>query len=441
MMRNAVGLGKWSLAALAAIVVAGCGGSGSKGGGTIVTPTGRTVPVITLGAEASVQPVFLSGAQRSFEIGSQVAVIDFVEFTNESGAVVPSPDRVNFTPMFVNLSGYTINSRSFSVAFAANESSQRFTEFPLQIASIREVTDIDGNTILRYDQRTSAPNPFDINLRVFPGRYSSIQVRLDDLVVSYDDIAGIQFDEDRFTEINYNPKLSPPRMTSFLSDYVAFDISGLTAAQRPTLSTSEDADRVLFSGDRIALSNGVGADSLLEVLDTDGTTFTGTLNPASTIQGTSTLPTYTLEAEDPSFSTIVSLLGVWRDSSRVITTTDTITAVSFPNSAESDTPQTDGDRQQFLIYQTNGGVITSMWQGEVTFGDPDNGGGDTTKGTFLIYPISTLDDAIPTGEVRGTVSNLVYVNGTVRRGDWDIIGTVPANFPLPRLGGFGVFRR
>lgn len=440
MMRNALGLGKWSVAALAAIVVAGCGGSGG-GNGNVVTPSGRTVPIITLGAEGSVQPVFLSGADRSFEIGSQVAVIDFVEFTDPTGTVVPSPDRVNFTPMFINLSGYTMNARAFPVGFEPTQSSRRFTEFPLQIASIREVVDVDGDTILRYDQRITVPSPFDINLRVFPGRFSSVQVRLDDQVVSYDDIAGIQFDEDRFTDINYNPKVSPSRMTSFLSDYVAFDITGIPSAERPLLSTGEEADRVLISGDRIAISSGIGVDSLLEVLDTDGQSFTGTLNPSSTIQGTQSLPTYTLESEDPAFSTILSLVGVWRDSNRVITTTDTITAISFPHSSEPDAPDVDGDRQQFLIYRTNGSAITAMWQGEVTFGDPDEGGGDTSRGSFLIYPVSTLDDAVPSGEVRGTVSNLVYVNGTVRRGDWDITSAVPANFPFPLLGGFGVFRR
>lgn len=81
--------------------------------------------------------------------------------------------------------------------------------------------------------------------------------------------------------------------------------------------------------------------------------------------------------------------------------------------------------------------MTALWYGSVFY----NVGGNPSNNIFKLYPVDTIDDAVPANEVQGTLSNLVKVNGTVRRGDWDVTGVPPGIWPFGTSGGFGVYRR
>lgn len=441
----------WGLLVGVGLVLAGCGGGGGgTAGGGPAGGSGRAVPSINLADSANVSVVFLSGTPPIPDSvpapadGDQIAVMRLIQFQNGATDYIPSTDNANIVPISVNLNGYTMQSRDFGVAIPAGTASRLLTEYPFEVNRMQELQTNATTGLLEPANLTAiapaaaATVPFDTQLRVLRGRTSSINVLLDPIALSFNATDGVVFDEDRFALLNYNPYENA--ITSFLSDYVAFDISGLPLAQRPTLSASGvEADRILFSGDGIAISEGLGDVSVFELLDPIAIS-AGTIYQGPIIQGQRAANTYVLNRRSPGApdpdnpdadpTTVVALTGVWRDYASVIVPNSEFNMVSFPTSA-------DGTSQQLVAFNQSGGRITAMWQGRVTFEVP----GDTTRGSFVLFPLETVDDSDPAGEVRGTVSNFLMSNGVVREGDFTFTSSLPAGFPFPSSGSFVVFRR
>lgn len=414
-----------------ATVLVGCSGDG--GGGAVVVPpvASRSVPLINLGTNSTVSLVYLSGQdRRSRGVGSQIADIQTVQLQNGPSDFVPGTEQVTPSTLSVMLDGYTINQRDIAIPMAG-QVEKNFTEYPLIIDQLREVTDSSGSTVLRSAPGTYAyetTDPFDVRVKVLPGRSTSLQVRLDDLTVQWIPGQNVVFDEDRFTNLNYDPvSLS---IKGFLNDYISFDISNMPSGDRPVVdSTGGAAERIYFSGDGIAISEGLGTGSVFELLDPIAIK-SGTVREGATIAGKKAANTFKLDETDPNLNLKTALVGTWKNYSDVITPTDTVTMVAFPGSEED-------NRDTLVLFRRNsGGVISGMWHGYVDYSTTD-----TTTGIFRLFPIATLADGQTTGdEVAGTVSGIVRSGGVVRRANWDATGTLPGSFSFPNNGAFAVFR-
>ncbi len=429
--------------AMSAALIAGCGGGGffdfhddsgstsggsssggsSSGGGGI----SRNYPTFNLSQNGIVQVTFLSGLSRR-ATGSQVAVINAVEFQNDDGERIPGASQGAFPELSVVLDEYRINTGEIVVNFDGTRASQMFTEFPLQIAKLKEIQS-DGTAQdlpIAGSPVFAASQPFDVDMTVVPGRYTGIQVRLDQEIVKYNSTTGLIFDEDKFQAFNYDFRGSMP---TFFSDYLAFDLNATPAGDRPFMSNGQVADRVYFSGDGIAISRGVGSTSKFELLAPIAIQ-SGTIQVGPTIGGRKANNTYLLTDSNPSSSTETALTGVWKPHTDVVSPGGDITMIAFPKSD-------DGASQQLVIYKQANGSITAMWQGQVDYSD------DATSGTFKLFPVSTVDNAIPvtTETVTGTVSGLVTQNGAVMRGNWQVSGTTPGSWVFGTSGGFATYRR
>ncbi|MCC6687172.1 MAG: hypothetical protein IT205_09310 [Fimbriimonadaceae bacterium] len=419
----------------------GPGGGGPGGGPGGGGPGGRTYPTFSLGAGGVVQTTFLSGMGRSLPRGaaqSQTAVIRNVRFQNSQFDYIPTGENNVLQEMNVQLDGYTINAQAFGVQFPIGSSSLGFAEYLLEV---KQFIERQNGSVTNQTPEGSvafqAPNPFEANLRVFPGRVSNFTVRLDDSMLNYnfgDDT--IFWDDAAFRTANFNPIYN--KMISQFSDYVCFDISGVSS--KPQLhGDSTDADRVYFSGDGYGYSRDMGSSSVFELLDPinvqNGKVTQGPPigPPGSEISGANL---FILDDTGPALTRYTSIIGTWKNFGSAISSSDTTVAVAFPTSREA-APTEANARQQFVLYKTSGGNVTALWYGSVFY----NVGGNPSNNIFKLYPVDTIDDAVPANEVQGTLSNLVKVNGTVRRGDWDVTGVPPGIWPFGTSGGFGVYRR
>jgi hypothetical protein len=225
-------------------------------------------------------------------------------------------------------------------------------------------------------------------------------------------------------------------LPSFLSDYVAFDISNLAAAEQPDMATGAKAQRVYLSGDSYALSEG-GARGYFESLTrTPGQVVEGRFAPPG--QGVPNLPpglgvgttpgTYSLIQPNPSdpdpfsASRITALQGIWRDYTKMILNMPSALGVSFPSSE-------DGDTQDIFVFdQTNTGGVFKI--NHAYFGIIDMG-----SLTVRLYPLKNLPTASLAREIKGTVNQLIDANGSLtnspsRTHSGTIsFGTPPAGLP------------
>lgn len=430
----------WLLLAGMTVAVVGCGGGGGNGGGgVIIPPENRSRPSVALGEKGVVQTVFLSGSGRA--AGSQVAEINVIRFSDGTPNFIPSADNALNQGIRIALDGFTINQRTFGVDFAGN-SGKTFTQFPMEIARMF-VEQGDGSVSPLTPEGTNAfvpPVPFDTKLRVLPGRVSTLTVRLNDQILAFSNAtSSVIFNSDLFISQNYDQNQNA--MASQFSDYLSFDISRMPANLRPPLSISgTPAERVFYSGDGIAMSVGMGQSSEFELLDPvnirGGKVSLGpVIGPnGNAIQGSNV---FILDDAGPNATSVTSIIGTWKNFEKAVQVTDSVTALAFPSSRETDSTS-DMEEQQFLVFASDGtGNVSNMWQGQVFY----NTAGDPTRGTFRLFPIATITDAIPTEEVSGIVSNLTFRNGVVTGGDWDITSATPSSWNFPLLGGFSVYRR
>ncbi len=363
------------------------------------------------------------------------------ELDDNQRMTVPEDVKGSIDPISIRLDGYTSNSFRTTLTNPTVVSPSAYDSLQLQVGSILqststglqklytgpfELTDTDGTNSI----------PLAISLSVFKGRQSTLTMKLDQDML-YADTTTLPavpvFDVTTFKDLNYDA--TENAVLSYLSDYVAFDISAIAAANRPTLSNGPIATMVMFSGDGAAIS---GAPRPLT--DANKTPNFEIVNPMYIENGLIRTPqdfgsgpkapgTYTVLEPDPrdvmnTGLTITSLAGYWRPYTDVLSNMGDFVMVAFPNSRGTTT-------QQLVAFRRNGsGAITLMYAGTIAY--------TATGGTIRLAPIQQLGSSNPTGVVTGTASNLTKVGSIVMDGDFTL-NAPPAG--MASTGTFVVFRR
>ncbi len=429
---------------------AGGGGGGGGGGGAVdqsfvnLNGTNGTAP------PGLIDAYFLPGQGRA--PGSITAFLSEFRLQNGSGEEAEYPLSVSLA---IRLDNYNVQSRPFSADStfvpSPTETSRTFTD--LRMTFQDRARPGLGFTRTADDGVTEVPYPNEIHamtnqflVTAFRGRVTALQLRLHDAMMdlqtdAFGNVTDIDFNTAKFIAENTNAATG--KVTGFLSDYVAFDISSVT--DKPTLmagtAAGTPASTVFMSGDSYALSikdaKGVnGSDGHFEVLTNFGT-FEGFFRPAAPV---TFLKTYELEQADPTYigpplRLITALKGTYRNVDDVVNNMKAFEFITFPKTG-------DGARQEIAILQRAGSTISKMWFGTADY---------ATK-TFKVYPIKNLQPASVTGEIRGSFTsfkdkngNAIATTGTnwwrnIRQGNFRFNGT-PAGIPAANLTGrFLVFR-
>lgn len=427
-------IGKSLLIAAVAVFMFGCGGEGlssgdngnGNGGDTGVS---RSYPSFNLPTNGVVQVTYLTGTNRG--VGSQVAVFDDIELQNGTDDRIPQSNDTQLGELKVVLDEYKAYSVYIPVRFDnVSVSSREFTEYPFRVKKLQEILG-DGTSAdlpAASDPAVEALAPFDVQVTTIPGRYTAIQMLLNDNMLSYSDADGITFDEDQFTAANYDPRVNALR--GFFSDFLAFDVSGLSGAQRPNMSTGSSADTVYFSGDAIAVSRGSDSNSTFELLDPVAIK-SGVIATGPNIGGDKANNTYTLFDRDPSDVQQAALTGVWKDFKSVVTPNGDLVAIALPSASDTSV-------FQMVVYTVGAdGRVSALWEGRI---DMTLDGSDST-GTFSLWPVNTIDDAVPnnTEKVSGKISGAVLKNGALMKANWDVTSST-ATWPFATGGGLSVYR-
>jgi hypothetical protein len=408
-------------------VVIGCGGSGSDGSksstdGSTSTSASTAVSV-NLGAKpGQIELTFLTGQGRvgTRATGDIVATVTIPQFTDNTGRTI---DLSSDSPPLVQLNAYQnqifrINADILKYQdplTGRSINSRVFETYPLDIAKLRAQTDSGTQIVTTV---VGLPISFPTKVRIFPGRYTSVPVYLNDaqftLTPSDTGSYTANFNVDQFKVDNSLDTFST--LPAFLSDYLAFDISELADA-KPILNGGPggSAGRFYLSGDGFSLSQG-GSSGYYEALTrTPGQFISGRFAPPGTIgvglppgvTSATTPGTYSLFQPDPSNPDpssnvrITSLQGIWRDYTRMLlnlgSTTDL--GVSFPSSD-------DGDVQDvILINQTSTGGTYKVKH--AVYGIVDLG-----ALTARVYPLANVSTASIANEKKGTITQLLDINGT-----------------------------
>lgn len=387
-----------------------------------------------------IHTTYISGQGRA--VGSQSAVFRYLTYTPTTydQTVV----ETTLSPeLRVALDGYTLNTISLTNASTlAGQDSRFFDTFTLTIQKILQETGDPLNPFVEFGNPTDPNAPileqaFPVALRTFDGRQSTVQVYLDDAMVSHDGVS-LNFDQGLFELINFDP--TDNRMNGFLSDYLRFDLSAMGAGARPNLISPEGAgataEAAFFSGDAISLSATVGADNVYEVLTPLGHIAGTWRNPTSQ---TPEFGTYTLLEADPRIlpipnaARITALQGIWRNYTDMFLNLGSFQMIALPNREDSD------DQDIVILQRNGGGQIVNMYFGFVNY----------SSGTFSAFPIDQVDDGDASNELVGVVSGFINASGAtvsastptrIRGGDFTFASSpLPSGFPAS--GQFVVFRR
>lgn len=428
------------MALAATAVLAGCGGGGGDnggGGGPGPGPVDPT-PQVVLAASSEVEFQFLTGLGRR-DIDPVVAIVNRIAVSN--GPLQDDPDYVqrNVDGFRIGLNQYTANSAALGITVPTGQSSKHYAVLPLEFADFGTLdttgqfnSSITNPGILPYGVRLAGQVPA-ADVRVFKGRQSAIPIRVDESMFTITG-SSITLNEQFFTDVNVDPATG--RINSYLSDYVAFDLSALANADRPRLASGAPADLVLLTGDAVALSSGFDSGTSFEILGANLPT-NGVIRRPQIIEGVRTPGTYTLLEPDPrdivgEGRVIAGTQGIWRNFTEVLANYGGSLVVLFPNSRNSDS-------MDMVAAVLNNGRITRAFVGKATI---NRNGGAPTNGTFTVYPASELGKTNPTGGVSGNLTGLTTLDDAGRRevmnGDYNFTGGA---FGFPSTGKFVVFRR
>jgi hypothetical protein len=416
----------WCIASAMVAVVIGCGGGSGAGGGGNGGGSGgggQLVPTVLLGDVAQVQMLFASGQGRRAP-GSTYATLQNFQIQNGPVDFVPSTFQGSSGPIRSQLDGYSLNSVVFSERIIDPE--KTFVQLPIEILRV-EQEDSGGvlQTIFTGPFRTNPP--FKLRATLMPGRQTSIQLNLNDSIVTVANNV-LNFDRGQFERENYDP--ADRRVNGFLSDMVSFDLSSVPAVERPEMLNGSGAcDRVFFSGDAIGIGRGFntqGSFELLNPLVVDE----GVLKAPATVGGRPIPGTYSVLEPDPrdpfnDAATIAALQGIYREHTEVLTDIPAFTVLVLPN--------TRGDiNNQVVAFLSSGNTITKCWQGVARFNK-------ATSGIIEIWSLDQLDEGTAFNKAQGTLT-FTKEGGVVKKGVVSF-STTPSGFPFPLTGGFAVFRR
>lgn len=419
---------KWAfLSIVAAIAVVGCGGSGNgshtvaTGGGTKNVGISVRLTTLAITPPGAIEVAYLTGQGRA--PGDLTAIVQRVLFQDSYGTVSnPLSPRTSCV-----LSGFQNNVVHLDVDFsqqAPGVPSRIFSNFLLDFLQFNQETDtpVQGDfTVL--PPPANFPKSYPANVRVFPGRTTSLPVFIDDSMFTVDAVNPLQIDynESQFLQANGATAASP--MQGFQSDFVSFNLNKVPGSAIPTLIPTATgvaalpATRVFFSGDVYAVSSAASGGPNFEVLALDPTQpIGGNLGPAGSLTGPAgTLPhagTYSMIQINPTDITetarIIALQGIWREHTTVLRQGNGATlgagsyVVTFPSSS-------DNNLQEMVAFNQDGttnaaGVpnITNLYFGFV----------DLDALTFNIYPVIDIMTGATAGGLTGTVGTMYNAQQT-----------------------------
>lgn len=455
----------------AATGLSGCGGGGGNGGGGGGGGTPGPItggPTVNLGDKpGQIELTYLTGQGRSGvrAEGDLEASLGRTIFQDAGGIVEPTGS----SQLSFKLNPYSNVIVRYNAGLLGADS-RTFNSYALDIAQISYTfsdTFVGRQTFTTID---GLPALFDARATVFPGRYTSLPIFLNDGQFTFNvSEGGGGFTAAFLPEIfrdNNNLTEENPVINGFLSDYLAFDVTGIPAGERPVLSNGEAAERIYLSGDNYAVSRAAsgfgtagerGRFQLISRTISDdaaaefGNYIDGRYAPPGTFTtdpaaGTQLVVpgTYSLIQDDPSqppiegdepdgaIAQVVSIQGIWRDYRAQISNQTTEFAITLPSA-------TDDDVQDFLLIRQSTGAtpkISAAYFGSV----------DLTSKEIFLTPIRELATSAAPTQLAGTIATTLGVGGTavtsprsVRRGTYTLnAGAAPG---FARTGTFVVYRR
>ncbi len=448
-------MSKWSLAlAVGIVVIAGCSGGGGGGGPTPPTPSNPndSTAFITLpGGDGILQSVYLTGQGRAE--GDLLAVIRNDSQHDVFGTVASQLER----DVRLDLTAYTSNQLYLTVPVSTFPDLVRtFTQYRLNIDHTGQ-ENADGTSNDFPPDSSGVLQDFDAFYRLFPGRMTSVTVRLNDSMFTLTNQSST-FDSTEFQNQNYSTSHGHTGMNGFLSDYLMFDLSGsANNGHRPQLpDASGEAGQLYVSGDNFAVS--VHSDGPQDQATTDPKPyFIFTENNTTYLEGkhigerTRVDPggspqifpgTYTMIQPDPRplanpNARLTALVGGYRLFSARFgslgTNPQNFEILAFPG-----TYTDDEGTMQVLLFNYSGGGVSNVYYGTIDLG----------AGTIIADPIENLGIVPLSGSITGTVNQFTGTNGavlsnqlafgSVRGGRFTLSGA-PGSFSTS--GRFVVFRK
>jgi hypothetical protein len=329
------------------------------------------------------------------------------------------------------------------VAIAPGAGSRLFDTYILPISRI--IHDFGDGTTKTFEAGNDLliREEFPAQIRVFRGRETSMELRLNDAMVELEfQLGTATFNRQEFEFANMP---SGGVVRSFLSDYMMFDIAGM-GGLRPQMSNGQFADRVYFSGDRFLLSE-QGPSGYIEAIGGDSPApQPGEFVDPFVVANTPAPGEYRLLVADPNDPSetpamITALRGMFKpfydpsmEQISLIIPLATFDVLLMPTSQGSDVMQI------LLVAHNRQGDVSNIY-----FGDAD-----LSTGAFVAYPIANLPSGSTAGSISGTLSGFVDESGAVvnigvpedseriRSGNFTIVGSRPSEFP--GAGTFVVFR-
>lgn len=423
-------LKKWGLFFLAAGVIIGCGGGGGGGGtSTTTTSTGSAVPSSVSSSLAGTTTVnfnYLTGSGRSVP-GRISVTLGQSGLSNDVGTYFSAIDPNRS----LLLNGYTEQNVPFTPAGVPPANSTHFDSLYLNLK------ELDGDPLDGGPTVTIGPDPafftkfYPADLRIFPGRFTNVDIFLDDSMINQSPGGNYSFNEDNFLAINTAEAQGNSTFTGTLSDYVRFDLSGGVAV--PRLSDNTPSGSLFVSGDGFALGS-PGSDGNLEAYTPALQITKGIFRSANLPGGTPAPGTYTLLVANPGDqngnSTTPSRQGPYRDPGLVFSNLSTFEVFTFPNGQDT-------------AVQT---IVFVAWDANLKVSNLYYGTANLTAGTFSAYPVNQITSVNKSGVISGTLTNLFDAGKvtpidapSTREGTFTITGGgTPAGFKS--TGRFLVFR-
>jgi hypothetical protein len=429
-------LKKWWILFAASAVVVGCaGGVGSTssttgGAGTGTTGTGttgttglptRSVPLVNLpNTLAEVRVSFLSGQGRRAP-GSQFAKLNFLRMRIGGNDIIPTEFNGSTDGINVQLDGFTTNKYGFGQSITATKTYQLMN---FDVTNMYE-EQLDGTLSQLFAGSFPITN-IPVNAPVVPGRQTNINIYLNNASLTFDNT----FQQPAFdvSEFNLENGLTGSnRIQGFLSDMVAFDISGV--ATRPGMNSGGSADKFMLSGDSLGLARSVGFDGSFDLFSPNFVESGVLTNPVILPDGTAP-GTYNVLEPDPSvippaITRITALQGTWRNVNDIVTNLGTSGILIFPTTRA-------GQPHMAVAYTRSGSTINGLWFGNATLAG--------NSGTVQMWPVSQANvvEASRTGGFTGTLTVVTSSGGKVVDGDFALTG---APSGLSAAGTFAIIQK
>jgi len=329
----------------------------------------------------------------------------------------------------IQLDAYEVNRFSFTQQLPTDLASKVYADYPLEIHRMLE-EDNFGNIVPVFTGPPVTVDPaIAVNAMLMRGRQTSVPVKLNDGMLFWDNLNGVDFDRVAFELDNYDA--TENKILGYFTDMIAFSLGGMATGDRPTLLSGNPADMVMFSGDFVAATSGFNAQGSFNLF---GPAFieSGTIVPPVNLGGTFAPGSYDAYEPDPSVippatGLVQFLNGPWRAHTEVLSNLSETNMVVFPTSNPN------GQHQVVIWSQNGSGQITRLWHGTVTFA-AGNG-----SGTISVWSVDQLDNQTQANAATGTLSGMSTSKGMVVDGDYTFT-TTPAGFPFALQGSFAVYR-